>query len=257
MTLAIAIITILVILAVIGQVFTKRVVKDDHLELSQGMVEAMLGVVGTLFSLLLGLLVANAIESYHETNVQVSNEANALANIHRLAEGLRPEDRTKIRDLCADYNHCVIKTEWPAMDRMEMAPHCWDVYGKLWSACVMMKPADEGENNLQASMIESAKVLGETRRARSVACRASLSPVLWLAIFFGSVITIVFTYFFTSKMGRLHTLLTALIAISLGLNIWLLAAYSLPFSSGLKIQPEIFELLDQQVFKVGVDQPAQ
>ncbi|MBK9145090.1 MAG: DUF4239 domain-containing protein [Candidatus Melainabacteria bacterium] len=248
MTLAIIIITVLVILAVIGQVFTHRMVKDDKLELSQGMIEAMLGVVGTLFSLLLGLLVANAIESYHEINIQVSAEANSLANIYRLCEGLNQEDRLKIRSLCAQYNHCVIHTEWPEMNRMEMAPHCWTLYSGIWSACVNVKPQSEQESNLQASMLDSAKILGETRRARSVTCKTELSPILWAAIFFGSIITIIFTYFFTSKMGRLHTLLTALIAISLGLNIWLLAAYSLPFSSALKIKPQIFEILDRQVF---------
>lgn len=248
MTLAIIIIVVLVFIAVVGQVFTHRIVQRDNLEPSQGMVEAMLGVVGTLFSLLLGLLVANAIENYHEINVQVSTEANSLANIYRLSEGLAPADMKNIQSLCADYNHCVISTEWASMDNMEMAPHCWDVYGKLWSSCVKIMPTNERENNLQASMLESAKILGETRRARSVACRAQISPVLWIAIFFGSAITIIFTYFFTSKMGKLHTLLTALIAISLGLNIWLLAAYSQPFGSDLKIKPEIFEMLDKQVF---------
>jgi len=255
MTLALIIIAVLVLIAVVGQVFTHKMVRQDNLEPSQGMVEAMLGVVGTLFSLLLGLLVANAIESYHEVNVQVSTEANALANIHRLSEGLSPAARKNIQDMCADYNHCVISTEWAAMDQMEMAPHCWDVYGKLWSACVQVMPENDRENNLQASMLESAKILGETRRARSVACRAQISPVLWIAIFFGSAITIIFTYFFTSKMGRLHTMLTALIAISLGLNIWLLAAYSQPFGSDLKIKPEIFELLDKQVFKYQAPKP--
>lgn len=248
MTFAIIIISVLVILAVIGQVFTHKVVTTDKLELSQGMIEAMLGVVGTLFSLLLGLLVANAIETYHEINIQVSAEANSLANIYRLAEGLAPSDRLKIRTLCADYNHCVINDEWPLMGQMEMHQHCWDVYGNVWSACVGIKPETEQENNLQAAMLDSAKILGETRRARSVICKSEISPILWTAIFFGSLITIVFTYFFTSKMGRWHTLLTALIAISLGLNIWLLAAYSLPFSSELKIKPVIFQVLEDQVF---------
>ncbi len=253
MTLAILIITLLVVLAIVGQVLTHKVVTADKLELSQGMIEAMLGVVGTLFSLLLGLLVANAIETYHEINVQVSAEANSLANIYRLSEGLPSVDKVQIRDLCSDYNHCVINTEWPLMGKMEMAPHCWKVYGSLWSACVNLKPQTEQESNLQASMLDCAKILGETRRARSVVCQTEISPILWTAIFFGSIITITFTYFFTSKMGGWHTLLTALIAISLGLNIWLLAAYSLPFSSELRIRPVIFQVLEEQVFSKKAD----
>jgi hypothetical protein len=248
MAMAVFIITFLVVIAVAGQVFANKFIKQDHLEPSQGMIEAMLGVVGTLFSLLLGLLVANAIESYHEVNIQVSTEANSLANIYRLAEGLKPADSEKIRANCAEYNRCVIKTEWQEMDKMLMSQHCWDTYSNVWSACVNILPENDRESNLQASMLESAKTLGETRRARGVACKSQISPILWIAIFFGSAITIIFTYFFTSKMGRWHTLLTALIAVSLGLNIWLLAAYSLPFSGGLKIQPEIFQMLDNQVF---------
>ncbi|HEY9713637.1 MAG TPA: hypothetical protein V6C72_09210, partial [Chroococcales cyanobacterium] len=52
----------------------------------------------------------------------------------------------------------------------------------------------------------------------------------------------------TSKLGAIHTLLTLLIAASLGLNIWLLAEYSTPFSDELAIKPDMFRLLQQQVF---------
>ncbi|MBX9724925.1 MAG: hypothetical protein K2X81_26200, partial [Candidatus Obscuribacterales bacterium] len=102
MTIAIIIISVLVVLAIAGQLLTHKMVTTDKLELSQGMIEAMVGVVGTLFSLLLGLLVANAIENYHEISVQVSGEANALANIYRLSEGLPSDQCLKIRELCAD-----------------------------------------------------------------------------------------------------------------------------------------------------------
>jgi hypothetical protein len=99
MTFTVLIITGLVVLTVCGQVVVQRWVKHDF-EPHQGVVEAMLGVVGTLFSVLLGLLVANSIDSYHDVKMQVSAEANSLGDVFRLARGFEKEDRVRVRVLC-------------------------------------------------------------------------------------------------------------------------------------------------------------
>jgi len=250
MSLAVLIITAVVVATILGQIVVHKLVSTEQLAAHQGIVEAMLGVVGTLFSVLLGLLVANAIGSYHDVTLQVSGEANGLADVFRLARGLSDVDRPRIRQLCRQYGNIVVSEEWPMMRQKRTDPRAWDAYQQLWEAVVAVQPQEDRMNNLQQAILAAMQTLGENRRVRAVVCAAELSPLLWVVILFGAVITIAFTYFFTSKLGVLHTLMTALIAVSLGLNIWLLAAYSAPFSGELQIKPDMFELLQKQVFSV-------
>ncbi|MBX3076696.1 hypothetical protein KF913_22490 [Candidatus Obscuribacterales bacterium] len=51
-------------LALGGLTLVRRVLKPEMLETNLSAAEAMLGVVGTLFSVLLGFLVAGAIDRY-------------------------------------------------------------------------------------------------------------------------------------------------------------------------------------------------
>lgn len=251
-TLAVVLIAGIVILAIIGQVFLRRHFKPGHEPVSQDNVaEAMLGVVGTLFSVLLGLLVANAIETYHETYLQVEGEANGVANVFRFARGLEEEDRLRIRGLCREYVNLVITDEWPMMEKGQMSDSAYDSYIKIWEAVVAVEPKADRQNNLHQAMLNSMAEFAEDRRDRIIAAQNELSPILWSVILCGSAITILFTYMFTTKLSHLHnTIFTVLIAVSLGLNIWLLAAYSAPFRGELQIKPLMFILMRDRMFKI-------
>lgn len=209
----------------------------------------MLGVVGTLFSVLLGLLVAGAIERYHDVVTQVENESNSVANIFRLAKGLEATERVRIRGLCREYVDYVVTNEWAAMEKQRPDMQAQDRYNKLWDACVSVNPKNDRENNLHAAILEGMDSVGENRRERVIASMSAMPMTLWAVIICGSLITIAFTYLFTIRMGaRLHWMMTGLVSVSLLLNIWLLAAYSTPFSGDLQIQPRGFKLLQFGAF---------
>lgn len=248
MQLAVVLIAIVIAITIVGHGMVRRFVDFEMLDANQGVTEAMLGVVGTLFSVLLGLLVAGAIESYHDVKLQVAAEANGLANVFRLARGLSNEDRPRIRKLCREYGEAVITEEWPLMAQRKMSDHCWELYQELWEGIVAVNPEVDRQNNIHQVMLEAMQNMGENRRLRSISCQQTLSLVLWFAIICGALITLGFTYFFAAKMGKFHSVLTALIGISLALNIWLLAEYSAPFAGELQISPDIFKLLRTQVF---------
>lgn len=249
MALAVMLIAGVLMLTVAGQFLFKRIIKGDLISLHPGLIEATLGVVGTMFSVLLGLLVAGAIDSYRDIRSQVNMEANGLADVFRLSRGLSDVDRVRLRGFCREYCNAVIDDEWPLMREGSMSRKAQDTYQRLWEASVAVEPNGERQNNLHQCILQSMQALGENRRIREVSASMSLSPALWVAIISGSFITITFTHFFTAKLGTVHTIMTLLIAVSLGLNVWLLAEYSEPFAGVLQITPDMFFLLRDQTFK--------
>ena len=238
------------VLALLGLAIVRRVVRKDILEANQGAAEAMLGVVGTLFSVLLGFLVAGAMDKYQTAQMHVEQEANGVATIFRLARGLGNDDRKRIRNLCREYVSEVLDKEWKMMEERSAINHGWESAQKLWEGVVAIAPENDRQSNLQQGIVAAIGSVGEHRRARLILSQFTLSSALWVVIGLGTIITITFTYVFASQFRGIQDLMTALVAASLALNIWLLAAYSSPFSGELRILPSMFELLRSNVLTV-------
>ncbi|MFN8554847.1 MAG: hypothetical protein U0103_25530 [Candidatus Obscuribacterales bacterium] len=122
-----------------GQFIVNRFVKIEILEQHHSAGEAMMGVVGTLFSVLLGFMIASAMTKYQDAQMCGQMEASNVASVFRIARGMSDIDRPRIRNLCRAYVDDVINSEWPKMQRHEKINHGWrptNNYGKpFWQPC--------------------------------------------------------------------------------------------------------------------------
>lgn len=229
---------------VAAQLLIRKTVSDEVLTENANIVDPLLGVVGTLFSVLLGFLVAGSMNRYHDISTTVDQEANGMANVYRFSRGLQSDDRKRIGIYCLHYCNAVIDQEWNMMQKGESSPQAWDAYQNLWESILSIDPGSSSKlSNLQSALLESIQQVGEARRLRLVSSQHGLTDIQWMVIFVGASITVLFTLFFPMKKLSFHLFLTILVTVSLGLNIWLLAAYSHPFAGQLRIQPYLFTLL--------------
>ncbi len=136
LTHAIILTVAFIAVALLGQWLVNRMVKHEVLELHHSAGEAMMGVVGTLFSVLLGFMVASAMDKYNDARMHDEQEASNVASVFRVARGLSDTDRPRIRQLCRDYVDDVINNEWPKMEQQVKINHGWETYQKLWEATV-------------------------------------------------------------------------------------------------------------------------
>lgn len=252
---AILLIVIFVTLALLGQWIVHRFVKIDILEKHHSAGEAMMGVVGTLFSVLLGFMVASAMGKYQDAQMYGQLEASNVASVFRTARGLSDIDRPRIRQLCRKYIDDVIYSEWPKMEQQIKINHGWETYQELWESVDSVVPENDRQSNLHQALIASMVNLGEQRRARILLSETSTPVALWVVIACGAFITVTFTYIFASQFPQIQGFMTTLVATALALNIWLLAAYSSPYTGELKIKPSMFLLLKESVLTAS-DTPA-
>lgn len=236
--------------ALAGLALVRKLLKRPMQEMNLAAAEAMLGVVGTLFSVLLGFLVAGAMDRYSDAQMHAEQEANGVASIFRLARGLSDEDRPRLRGLCRDYVRDVVDSEWKMMEEHVIINHGWESYQNLWEGVVAVVPENDRQSNLQQGIVAAMQTVGEHRRARVIASQYQMSGALWTVIGIGAMITVAFTYVFASQFPGVQDFMTGLVAASLALNIWLLSAYSSPFSGELKISPKMFQLLRENVLSV-------
>lgn len=210
----------------------------------------MMGVVGTLFSVLLGFMVAGSMERYHDTQIRCEQEASNVASIFRVARGLSDIDRPRIRQLCREYVDDVVDSEWPKMEHGIQINHGWVTYQKLWESVVAVVPENDRQNDLLQGLVASMTNLGENRRARILLAQSTVPPAMWAIVGFGALLTLALSYVFASRFPRVQSFMTTLVATALALNIWLLGAYSQPFVGEFKIRPNMFNLLKESILVV-------
>jgi hypothetical protein len=230
------------IIAVVGFFIVHRVIKPIDLNEHQGFLDASLSIVGTLVSILLGLLVAAAMDHYHSIEQSVDAEASYVSEVYRLTSGLPEDTQKKIRKLCVDYCQQVVNDEWPAMEKGESSHAVLLTYVKLVSTVVTFHPSNDGENNLHAALLSAAQQIGDGRRQRILALNSVWTKHLMPVLVMCSTIVLGFAYLYVRRGAVLHAVLICFVAVALGGNLGLVFLLSSPFSGDWKIQPRGFEL---------------
>jgi hypothetical protein len=204
---------------------------------------SLLSVVGTLYAVLLGLVVVDSMEDFEEARHATVEEENALANLVLLSHRLPEPKGGQIRRMAAEYGLLVVEREWPAMDRGHTDPRTHRAAVTLVRAALDFQPATEGEKAVYPAMIGAATELWNSRHTRAVGCTEGISPLVWFALILGGIVTVAFTYFFVVEDLRLQMVMTALVALSISLNIVLVMMFGYPYSGGVRIAPpESFRL---------------
>jgi hypothetical protein len=244
---AVIVILTFIAVALVGQYAVQKTMEVDVLAEHHSAGEAMMGVAGTLFSVLLGFMIAAAMQTYNDARMYGTNEASNVASIFRISKGLSDTDRPRIRQLCRDYVDDVISVEWPQMANHEKVNHGWMIYSNMWDAVVAMVPENDRQANLEQSLVDTIKELGENRRSRILLAQKGMPMALWWVIGVGALATLSLSYVFASRFPKVQAVMTTLVATAMALNIWLLSAYSHPYSGELRLEPSMFLLLKDNV----------
>ena len=249
-----ALYTILAIaLSIGGLLLVRKKVGFETLQMNHDVADPLLSVVGTLFAVLLGFMVANAMQRYEEARLMAQQEASAVANVFRAADGMPDKSRRMIQKACENYCDQVINEEWPSLAKKTTSEAAWKSYDEIWKYCVHIIPENDGQSNLQQGLMEYLGNLGDARRMRVGALHNGLPKELWIVLFAGGAATIAFTYFFGIKNVRLQIMMTSLVCLAICLNLFLLATFDDPFSGDVMVGPTAFETIRSN-FK-AIDSP--
>ncbi len=197
--------------------------------------------VAMLFAVLLGFMVADAMQRFGQARSAVQQEASSLGNVYRLAEGLDPPQCKKLRELCQDYATVVIQDEWPRLASKTDSQQAWDVYRQLWKTCTTYEPVTQRQSNAQQVLLSSMVTVGDMRRLRVEGLHSGLPAELWSVLILGGVATIVFTYFFHADNEKVQVAMVAIVSLVICLNLFLLVTYDDPFSGDVRVTPAAFE----------------
>ena len=207
--------------------------------------------IGVFYGLALGLIAVATWENYTDIDGVVSTEAAALASLYRDLDGYPQPMRGRLEGMMRDYTRLVIDREWPSHKKGDALEDGDAKLDQLEDEVMNFEPTKEREKIVQAAVLHSLDTVQEQRRLRLQAVPTGLPAALWSVVLVGALLNIVLTYLFWTDNLVMHAVLVAMLAIFIGLLVFLTAAMDNPFRGEFSISSEAFQGVLENVMRRG------
>lgn len=237
------------VLSALGVLCVRRIVGLEVLKSFNEVAGNMFQVVGTLYAVLLGLIVVDAMTDMNDLRVTLEEEANDVADVFILARALPVPIRPQVEKLCTQYVDAVIDKEWEAMRNQSVSKEAIVSISLLWDTLLDFKPQDDDQKEIKSMCLSHLSEMGDHRRKRLLASVHGVSNELWAVLTVGGLLTLGFSYFLGLHSVRGQILMTAIIGTSLALNVYLVYLFGYPLSGAYALEPDPF-MADRAIFKM-------
>jgi hypothetical protein len=210
---------------------------------------AMVHSVMVFYGLALALIAVNVFETYSDVSKIISQEATASAVLYRDVSAYPEPIRSQLRTEVRDYVGYVIRDAWPLQQRGLVPSGGVELMNRFQDTLFAFEPATEGQKLLHGETLRAYNNMILARRLRLDAVGTGLPGVMWIVILVGAVISLSTAFFFKVEDVRLHWILVTLLAMFIGLVIFMTFALDRPFRGDLGVRPEPYQLIYDQLMK--------
>src|SRR5215471_11085534 len=147
--------------------------------------------LGTTYAVILGFMLYAVWTTYGEADLNVDQEANAVADIYRLAEGLPEQQRMHLQTLTRLYAEAVINRDWPKMTNGEEPKQADAIHSEMWKTVISVRAGSPTEQIAQDHEISELRSLAQHRLTRLSQNATRLPNVLWCVLLAGGALTII------------------------------------------------------------------
>lgn len=182
-----------------------------------------LTVLGTTYAVIVGFMLYTVWTNFEAANENAEAEANAVVNIHRLAEGIPVEQREKLRTLAVAYADAVVNREWAEMERGKVGTESNQISRQMWHTLMSIQSPSWTEITAEDHALYELSTLTEHRQIRQLQTTSKLPGILWCVLLIGGVLTVFSACMFGMESTLMHgiqvfsfSLLVSLALVAIG-----------------------------------------
>jgi Protein of unknown function (DUF4239) len=210
---------------------------------------AMLQSVMVFYGLAVALIAVTVFQTYSDTQKVVTGEATALNALYRDVTSYPEPVRTELQQGLRDYTRYVIDEAWPLQRQGKVPGGGFELMTRFQVTLTKFEPTTEGQKLLHGETLRAYNTMIQTRRLRLDAVGTGLPQVMWAVIVMGAFISLSSSFFFKVEDARLHIFEVLLLAVFIGLVIFMILSLDRPFRGNLGIGPEPYQSVYDQLMK--------
>jgi Protein of unknown function (DUF4239) len=201
------------------------------------------------YGLAVALIAVSVWQTYSDVSKIVSGEATAVAALYRDVSSYPEPIRRQLQQELRDYVDYVIHEAWPLQQRGQIPSGGVERLSRFQAILVGFEPSTEGQKILHAETLRAYNQMILARRLRLDAVATGLTAVMWAVIIAGALISLSASFFFKVEDARLHGILVTLLALFMGLVIFMIFALDRPFRGDLGVRPDPYQLIYDHLMK--------
>lgn len=236
-----------VVLSITFSVLLNRAWAPSRRRAHNDIIGWQISILGTVYAVMVGFMLYAVWANFQTAEANVDNEANALVNLFRTADGLPAAQRDAIHIAAANYGNAVLNQEWPTMNEDLVPGEGKPFIMQLW-AITTSTPAQNYSQmvSLHQAMHELSD-LAEHRRIRILQSRKKMPTILWAVLVIGGMITIAACCLIGSENVALHYTLILALSLLISLSLVAIADIDRPFQGGVHVDPYAFVRAQQTI----------
>ena len=228
------------VVAAVGSRLMRRWVSLDFLQTHHEVGGFFIGVLGTIYAVLLAFVIFVVWNQYDSAKAAVSQEVNQLDDLLRMSKGFSDPVHDKVRGAIHKYANVVIDEEWASLAHGERSPAAQHAIDDVWDIYRQIDPQATREIALYSESLTRLNDLSDSRRLRIHFSQDTVPIVLLVLLWFGAAVTIGFTYFFGLRNLNSQQLMTAALTGVIIFILFLIMALDNPFAGDFCISKEPF-----------------
>lgn len=230
-----SILIFLLVLWLLRQWLPAELLKENH-----DVAGFTFGIIGILYSVVLGFTVVNTQNRYNEVQHTIHTEAVTLADLYRDAAFFSAPSQNEIRTSLRQYVNYVIQKEWPLPSKKKIRIETQDMMEKIYNSYYAVPLSDEKTSIWYNESISKLDTFMNARLTREFSSWEHLGAMMWTLLILGGVITVGFMFFFGLSL-RTHMIMTALLTGYISFMLYLVYSLDNVFQGSEGIKPTALE----------------
>jgi len=202
---------------------------------------------GVFYGILLALIVVSVYENFQRVNGIVLDEASALGTLYRAASAYPEPTATELTDLLAVYTQNVIAVDFPQQQSGIIPIEGNADISAIQNALFSFEPETGGQEAIHNQTVAQYFDFVELRRDRLDETALALPALLWVLLGVGAVLNALMLALVESRNLRVHLIMSGIIAVFVGLLVFVTAAMDHPYSGVIAVTPDAFTAVYDQL----------
>jgi hypothetical protein len=226
-------------LSMLGPAVVRRYVTLERLTANNEIAGFKYAVLGVLYAVLLAFAIIVVWGKFSDAETSVVQEAGAVTTIYRLSEGMGDKPGADLRAAVTAYLKAAIEDDWPAMDREipGASPDARKALNAIYRILLSPEVLQSASSPVVSEVLYQLDQVTQARRTRLIAADGAVPGVIWIVLFGGAIVTIIFTFFFGTRNLRVQILMTGMLALVIFGELWTIVVIDRPFTGPVKVEP--------------------
>ncbi|GGI43863.1 hypothetical protein BCL57_000174 [Agromyces flavus] len=207
----------------------------------------VIGTFGMFFGILLALVAVSVYENYAATRDATVEEVGQIGAFYRATTALPDEVGEPMRELIDDYLVAVIEEDFPLQREGVLPDASLDEVDAIEEVMHSFEAETMSEQMEYKQVLEAFDLFVEERRERLDATALSLPTLIWVVIWVGAAVNAVLIGLIYVDGKRMHVLMAGLLALFIGLVIFVTADMDFPYAGTVAVDAGAYERVYVQI----------